>query len=182
MTPAAWLLAAALASPLASTLASPLASPLAQAGAGPAAQVAQAKVLMRAGPASQPAARALFAQAAGQGSGAAAYYLGLMLKNGMGGPQDLPAAMRSLEQAARQQVAPAMFILANMLLESDADTAEEQARHWLDAACELEYPEALQQKSVALAEGRMGYAHSEEQANLYLKMATHAMGHRSAEP
>lgn len=178
MTLAAWLLAAALASPLASTLASPLASPPAQAGADPAAQLPQAKVLMRAGPASQPAARALFAQAAGQGSGAAAYYLGLMQKNGMGGPQDLPAAMRSLEQAARQQVAPAMFILANMLLETD----QQRARFWLDAACDAEYPEALQQKSVALAEGRMGYAHSEEQANLYLKMATHAMGHRSAEP
>lgn len=166
MTPAAWLLAAALA------------SPLAQAGAEPAAQVAQAKVLMRAGAASQPAARALFEQAARQGSGPAAYYLGLMLKNGMGGPQDSAAAMRWLEQAARRQVAPAMFILANMLLEHD----EAQARHWLDAACELEYPEALQQKSVAVGEGRMGYAHSEEQANLYLKMATHAMGHRAGEP
>ena len=166
MTLTAWLLAAALA------------SPLAQAGADPAAQVAQAKALLRDGPASQPQARLLFAQAAGQGSGPAAYYLGLMLKNGMGGAQDDAAALRSLEQAARRGVAPAMFILANMLLETDA----QQARFWLDAACDAEYPEALQQKSVALAEGRMGYAHSEEQANLYLKMATHAMGHRAAEP
>lgn len=139
---------------------------------------AQAKMLMRAGPASQPQARALFAQAAGQGSAAAAYYLGLMLKNGMGGPQDSAGAMRYLEQAAQGGLAPAMFILANMLLERD----EGQARHWLDAACELDYPEALQQKSVALAEGQMGYAQNEEQANLYLKMATHAMGHRSPEP
>ncbi|WP_071323234.1 sel1 repeat family protein [Janthinobacterium sp. 1_2014MBL_MicDiv] len=166
----AWLLAAALASPLA--------SPLAQAGADPAAQVVQAKALMRAGAASQPAARALFRQAAGQGSGAAAYYLGLMLKNGMGGAQDSGAALHWLQLAAQRQVAPAMFIVANMLLDSD----EDKARFWLDAACELEYPEALQQKSVAVGEGRMGYAHSEELANLYLKMATHAMGHRAAEP
>ena len=139
---------------------------------------AQAKMLMRAGPASGPQARALFAQAAGQGSAAAAYYLGLMLKNGMGGPQDSAGAMRYLEQGAQGGVAPAMFILANMLLASD----EEKARYWLDAACALDYPEALQQKSVALAEGQMGYAHNEELSFLYLKMATHAMGHRSPEP
>ena len=129
-------------------------------------------------PASQPQARALFEQAAEQGSGPAAYYLGLMLKNGMGGQQDGVAALRWLELAGQRGVAPAMFIVANMLL----DTDDARARFWLDAACDLEYPEALQQKSVALAEGRMGYAHNEAQANLYLKMATHAMGHRAGEP
>lgn len=159
----AWLLAGALASPLAS--------------AAPDL-MARAKVLMRAGDASQPQARALFERAAGQGSGPAAYYLGLMHKNGMGGPQDGDAALRWLELAAQRGVAPAMFIAANMLLESD----EARARYWLDAACDREYPEALQQKSVALAEGRMGYAHNEEQSFLYLKMATHAMGHRAEEP
>ena len=138
----------------------------------------EAKVLMRAGTASQPQARALFEQAAGQGSGPAAYYLGLMLKNGMGGPQDSAAALRWLELAAQRGVAPAMFIVANLLQDSD----EEKARYWIDAACDLGYPEALQQKSVALSEGKMGYAHNEEQGNLYLKMATHAMGHRPPEP
>jgi TPR repeat protein len=155
-------------------LAAALASPVV---AAPDA-TARAKVLMRAGVATQPQARALFEQAAGQGSGPAAYYLGLMLKNGMGGPQDGAAALRWLELAAQRGVAPAMFIVANLLL----DTDEARARFWLDAACDLDYPEALQQKSVALAEGQMGYAHSEEQSFLYLKMATHAMGHRAAEP
>ena len=159
----AWLLAAALLSPLAS--------------AAPDV-TAHAKTLMRAGEASQPQARILFEQAAGQGSGPAAYYLGLMFKNGMGGPQDSAAAQRWLELAAQRQVAPAMFVLANMLLERD----EERARYWLDAACDLGYPEALQQKSVALSEGKMGYAHNEEQGSRYLKMATHAMGHRPPEP
>lgn len=149
--------------------------PLASAGLD---VTSQAKTLMRAGTESQPQARALFAQAAGQGSGPAAYYLGLMLKNGMGGPQDSAAALRQLELAAQRGVAPAMFIVANMLLAGD----EAKARYWLDAACDLGYPEALQQKSVALAEGRIGYAHNEEQSFLYLKMATHAMGHRPPEP
>lgn len=138
----------------------------------------QAKTLMRAGTESQPQARALFEQAAGQGSGPAAYYLGLMLKNGMGGPQDSAAALRWLELAAQRGLAPAMFIVANMLLATDAA----QARYWLDAACDADYPEALQQKSVALSEGRMGYAHHEAQAALFLKMAEHAMGHRQPEP
>ncbi|MCC7644431.1 MULTISPECIES: tetratricopeptide repeat protein [unclassified Janthinobacterium] len=150
-------------------------TPLASAGPD---VTARAKVLMRAGEAAQPQARALFEQAAGQGSGPAAYYLGLMHKNGMGGPQDGAAALRWLELAAQRGVAPAMFIVANMLLDSD----EARARYWLDAACDLEYPEALQQKSAALAEGQMGYAHNEEQSFLYLKMATHAMGHRAGEP
>ena len=139
---------------------------------------AQAKILMRAGEASQPQARVLFEQAAGQGSGPAAYYLGLMLKNGMGGPQDRVAALRQLELAAQRGVAPAMFIVANLLLATDAA----QARYWLDAACDADYPEALLQKSVALSEGQMGYAHNEEQGHLYLMMATHAMGHRPPEP
>lgn len=156
-------------------LAAALASPVAAAAPD---VTARAKVLMRAGEATQPQARALFEQAAGQGGGAAAYYLGLMFKNGMGGPQDGAAALRWLELAAQRGVAPAMFIVANML----ADTDEARARLWLDAACDLEYPEALQQKSAALAEGLMGYAHSEEQSFLYLKMATHAMWHRAAEP
>lgn len=156
-------------------LAAALASPV--AAAAPDA-TAQAKVLMRAGVATQPQARILFEQAAEQGSGPAPYYLGLMYKNGMGGPQDSAAALRWLELAAQRGVAPAMFIVANMLL----DTDEARARYWLDAACERDYPEALQQKSVALAEGQMGYVHSEELSFLYLKMATHAMGHRAAEP
>ena len=151
------------------------ASPLASAGSD---VTFQAKVLMRAGTASQPQARALFEQAAGQGSGPAAYYLGLMLKNGMGGPQDSAAALRQLELAARRNVAPAMFIVANLLV----DTDEARARFWLDAACDADYPEALLQKSVALSEGRMGYAHHEAQAALFLKMAEHAMGHRQPEP
>ena len=151
------------------------ASPLASAGSD---VTSEAKVLMRAGTASQPQARALFEQAAGQGSGPAAYYLGLMLKNGMGGRQDSVAALRQLELAAQRGVAPAMFIVANLLLAGD----EAKARYWLDAACDLGYPEALQQKSVALSEGQMGYAHNEAQGHLYLMMATHAMGHRPPEP
>lgn len=155
-----------------------LAASCAQAQGSSAATVAQAKVLMRSDDAGAAQARMLFAAAAQQGSGAAAYYLGLMLKNGMGGAQDNAAALRWLELAAQRQVAPAMFIAANLLQDSDA----EQARYWLDSACAVEYPEALMQKSIALNEGVMGYAPDRKQAALYLKMAEHAMGHRQPEP
>lgn len=143
-----------------------------------AAQVVQAKILMRSGSSGAAQARLLFEQSAGQGSGAAAYYLGLMLKNGMGGEKDSVAALRWLELAAQRQVAPAMFIAANMLASSDMD----QARHWLDAACALEYPEALMQKAIALQEGTMAYAKDPKQSALYFRMAEHAMGHRQPEP
>lgn len=150
----------------------------AQALDGVTDTVAQAKVLMRSGEAGAAQARSLFQQAAGQGSGPAAYYLGLMLKNGMGGEPDTVAALRWLELAARRQVAPAMFIAANMLASGDMD----QARYWLDAACALDYPEALMQKAIALQEGTMGHAMDPQQAALYFKMAEHAMGHRQPEP
>lgn len=150
----------------------------AQAQEGVSETVAQAKVLMRSGHAAAPQARLLFEQAAGQGSGAAAYYLGLMLKNGMGGETDNVAALRWLELAARRQVAPAMFIAANMLASRDAA----RARYWLDAACALDYPEALMQKAIALQEGALGYAPDPQQSALYFRMAEHAMGHRQPEP
>ena len=150
----------------------------AQAQDGVGDTVAQAKVLMRSGVAGAAQARLLFEQSAGQGSGPAAYYLGLMLKNGMGGETDSVAALRWLALAAQRQVAPAMFIAANMLASSDT----QQARHWLDAACALEYPEALMQKAIALQEGTMGHAIDPKQAALYFKMAEHAMGHRQPEP
>ena len=150
----------------------------AQAQEGVATTVAQAKVLMRSGGAGAVQARTLFEAAARQGSGAAAYYLGLMAKNGIGGAQDNAAALRWLQLAAQRQVAPAMFIAANLLQGRDA----RQARYWLDSACALEYPEALMQKAIALNDGTMGYAADPEQAALYLKMAEHAMGHRQPEP
>ena len=150
----------------------------AQAQDGGTDTLAQAKVLMRSGEAGALQARWLFEQSARQGSGPAAYYLGLMLKNGMGGETDSVAALRWLELAAQRQVAPAMFIAANMLASSDT----EQARHWLDAACALEYPEALMQKAIALQEGTMGHAPDPKQAALYFRMAEHAMGHRHPEP
>ena len=150
----------------------------AQAQDGVTETVAQAKVLMRSDEAGAAQARSLFQQAAGQGSGPAAYYLGLMLKNGMGGEPDSVAALRWLELAARRQVAPAMFIAANMLASSDAA----KARHWLEAACALEYPEALMQKAIALQEGTMAYTKDQKQSVLYFRMAEHAMGHRQPEP
>lgn len=143
-----------------------------------AGQVEKAKVLMRSGAAGAPQARLLFEQAALQGSGAGAYYLGLMLKSGMGGEQDSAAALRWLELAGERQVAPAMFIAANMLASSDPA----RARQWLDAACALEYPEALMQKAIALQEGTMAYAKDQKQSALYFRMAEHAMGHRQPEP
>ncbi len=143
-----------------------------------AGQVEKAKVLMRSGDTGAVPARRLFETAAEQGSGPAAYYMGLMIKNGMGGARDNAAALRWLELAAHRQVAPAMFIAANLLQDSDA----EQARYWLDAACAQEYPEALMQKAIATKEGAMGYARSEEQSALLFRMAEHAMGHRQPEP
>jgi TPR repeat protein len=170
-----WLLPGAL---LLSLVCSSLTPGQAQAQDEAGNQLVQAKALMRGAVASQPQARALFKVAAQQGSGPAAYYLGLMHKNGLGGPLDTASAISWLALAAQRGVAPAMFILANLLQTID----EMQARHWLDAACAQEYPEALMQKAIVTKDGTMGYERSEAQSALLFRMAEHAMGHRGQEP
>jgi TPR repeat protein len=154
------------------------------AGSDTAAGItARGKLALRAGPEQWPQALALFDSAQRQGDPAAAYYLGLMLKNGEGGLRDSAAAARHLAFAAEHNVAAAMFVLANMLAAGEGVARDMQAaRGWIERADALDYPEAALAKAIGLRDGSMGFTPDAAQAEQQMKVAAHAMQHRPPEP
>ena len=96
-----------------------------------------------------------------------AYRRGLAYKSGGDGA----LAVHWLGVAASRGMPEAMFMLATMLLEGDGVTRDEaKARTWLEAAAELDYPEAWQQ---------LGLMEPDPQkAAQYMRRAAHALTHR----
>ncbi|MBJ7313772.1 tetratricopeptide repeat protein [Rugamonas sp. CCM 8940] len=134
-------------------------------------------------PANWPKALALFGGAAKSGDPAAAYYLGLMYRNGMGVARDSRAAARWLEFAAKRQVPAAMFVLANMLLSGEGVARDElAARRWIEKAADLEYAEAVMAMALGLRDGSMGFERNEALAEVQMREAAHALRHRRPEP
>lgn len=113
---------------------------------------------------------------AATGDAQAAYRLGLMVRNGaLGGAineADPARALALLSRAAEGGVPAAMFVLANMLAAGEGTPRDEAgARHWLETAAALEYPEALQQLALTEPDPR--------KAELLMRQAAHAMMHRA---
>ncbi|MBB3120120.1 tetratricopeptide repeat protein [Pseudoduganella violacea] len=146
----------------------------------------EARALLRgpaASPAGWPRAFSLLKVAAEEGDAAAAYYLGLMYRNGMGVAGDSAAAARWLEKASQGRVAQAMFLYANMLLSGEGVRRDETAaRRWIEQAAALEHPGAMLQMALALREGSMGFERNEAQYEIYMKEAAHALRHQTPEP
>jgi len=100
-----------------------------------------------------------------------AYQLALQVRNGDGVPADPVRARALLTQAAQGGVAPAMFVLSNMLAAGEGGPLDaKEARRWLEMAGELGYPEALQQLAMTESDPR--------KAELLMRQAAHAMMHR----
>ncbi|SFD66654.1 tetratricopeptide repeat protein [Massilia yuzhufengensis] len=96
-----------------------------------------------------------------------AYRRGLAYRGGGDGA----LAVHWLGVAAGRGMPEAMFMLANMLLEGQGVPRDEAAaRRWLEAAAELDYPEAWQQ--LALME------QDPERAAQLMRRAAHALTHR----
>lgn len=161
-----------------------LVAALALSPASPAhAGVPEGKEYLRAGAWSQALIEFNAAAKQGKDSAAAAYYLGLMHKNGMGVARDSAVAARHFETAAQGGIAAAMFVLANMLLAGDGLARDDDAaRRWNERAADLDYPEAVMQKAIGLSDGSMGYQRDAGQAEQQMKEARHALGHRPQEP
>lgn len=143
-----------------------------------AADLAAARLAVN-GPASGwPQALSGFEAAARAGDAGAAYWAGLMVRNGKGTAPDSAAARRWLGQAAQGGVPEAMFVLANLLAEGEGGTVDTAAAHaWLERAAALGHPAALQQLAqVARAEG------ADARANQLLKESAHALQHRAGVP
>ncbi|MBB3117664.1 tetratricopeptide repeat protein [Pseudoduganella violacea] len=83
----------------------------------------------------------------------AALMLGLLARNGEGVPRDAARSARWLEAASELGNAHAMFLLAYAYREGQGvprDAA--RAQHWLEESAEHEYPPALQELAMAVAD------------------------------
>lgn len=156
------------------------------AGGAGASELDEGKLYLRGGPDTPgdlPKAFALFDAAAEQGDAAAAYYLGLMYKNGQATAPDSKAAARCFELAADRGIAPAMFLLANQYLSGEGVPRDEgAARRWIERAAEQNYPEALMAMAMGLRDGSMGFERNPLLSEQQMRLAAHAMQHRPQEP
>lgn len=76
----------------------------------------------------------------------AAYYLGLMYKNGYGTQVQLEQAFQCFKLAAEHQIPNAMFMLANAYQFGEGVSIDlKQALHWYQSAADMELPEAIQE-------------------------------------
>ncbi|RSZ55911.1 sel1 repeat family protein [Massilia atriviolacea] len=110
----------------------------------------------------------------------AAYDLGRMVRNGIGVAREPTQAFALIASSARRGHAPAMFTLSAMLAAGEGCAADlAAARRWLEAAADLEHPEALQQMAMYVQEGALGYPRDAQRAAQLLREAAHAMTHRA---
>ena len=111
----------------------------------------------------------------------AQFDLGRRYRNGIGLERDVVRGQALIRSAAMAEHVPAMFILSNMLADGEGSPPDpEQARLWLEAAAERDYPEALVQLSLLVREGRRGYRRDEARAGQLMRQAAHALKHRAA--
>ena len=141
-----------------------------------------AALLCAGAPRAQPldaAGAARLQQAAAQDP-RAAYDLGRMVRNGMGVAHEPLRAFALIESSARRGHAPAMITLSAMLAAGEGCAEDPAAsRRWLEAAADVEHPEALQQMAMYVQEGALGYPRDAQRAAQLLREAAHAMTHRA---
>ena len=149
------------------------------ASAGAASPVEEARRCLRGSehaPANLPRAFQLFSTAAKAGDPLAAYYLGMMYKNGMAVTRDATAAAHWLQFAAKRQMPAAMFALAKLYLSGDGVKRDEQtARRLIEKAADLEYPEAVMAMAIGLRDGSMGFDRNEALAETQMRFANRAL-------
>ena len=156
-----------------------LAASLALAGGASAGPVEEGRLCLRGServPVDLPRAFQLFSGAAQQGDPQAAYYLGMMYKNGMATARDYKAAAHWLEFAAKRQNPAAMYALAQLYLSGDGVKRDDlSARRWIEKAADLEYPEAVMAMAIGLRDGSMGFERNEALAETQMRFANRAL-------
>ena len=106
--------------------------------------------------------------------------LGRSYRNGVGVERDSARAFALIGQAARGGHAAAMFIFSGMLAAGEGTARDAaQARRWLEAAADLELPEAMQQLALNLRDGAPGFERDELRAAQLMNELAHAMKHRA---
>ncbi len=129
------------------------------------------------------AARQWFNAAARAGDGGAAYYLGVMDRNGYGAPQDFARALVWLNIAAQQDVVEAMFLLGNAYAAGEGVAQDRAiAMQWYQQAADQEHPEALQQLAIAYRDGRDGMKRDNAAFETHVMEVSHSLKHPQAKP
>lgn len=156
-----------------------IAAGLALAGSAAAGPLEEGRLCLRGSertPANLARAFQLFSGAAQKGDPQAAYYLGMMYRNGMGVARDMKAAVRWLQFAAGRQTPAAMFALAKLHLAGDGVKRDDiAARRWIEKAADLEYPEAVMAMAIGLRDGSMGFERNEALAETQMRFAHRAL-------
>ena len=113
----------------------------------------------------------------------AAYYIGLVEKNGYGKTVDFEAAEKHFRFAAERGIAEAMYQLGNAYASGEGvDTDAREAMRWYLRAAALDYPQAIQELANAFARGDTLLPQSELQAANMRLAVEHALKHPQALP
>jgi uncharacterized protein len=128
-------------------------------------------------------ARMWFAQVDAASFPQAAYYLGLIEKNGSDQLRNSVRAAAHFRFGAERGVSEAMYLLGNAYATGDGVDAEpREAMRWYLRAAALEHPQAIQELAYAFARGDTLLPQSDLQAaNMRLAME-HALRHPKAAP
>lgn len=113
----------------------------------------------------------------------AAYYLGLIEKNGYGKAVDFEAAEKHFRFAAERGVADAMYQLGNTYASGEGvDTDPREAMRWYLRAAALDHPQAIQELANAFTRGDTLLPQSELQAANMRLAVEHALRHPQPAP
>lgn len=130
-----------------------------------------------------PRAFAYFHAAAEDGNAAAAYYLGVMYKNGYGVEHDAVQSAHWLKVAADKQLPNAMFMLANAYRYGEGVAQDNQAALKLyQAAADMELPEAIQALAIAYHNGELGLQPDPVAYQRQMLEIAHALKHPAQSP
>ncbi|TNY07743.1 tetratricopeptide repeat protein, partial [Escherichia coli] len=80
-------------------------------------------------------------------------------------PRDPVAALALLQRASRAGSAQAMYLLSQAYAQGEGTAPDlALARHWLEQAAERHHPPAMQDRALALEDGRLGVTRDAEAA------------------
>ena len=113
----------------------------------------------------------------------AAYYLGVIEKNGYGKIVNFAAAEKHFRFAAERGIKEAMYLLGNAYASGEGvDTDPREAMRWYLRAASLEHPQATQELAHAFARGDTLLPQSDFQAEQMRRAVEHALRHPKAAP
>ena len=113
----------------------------------------------------------------------AAYYLGLIEKNGYGKTVDFDAAEKHFRFAAERGVPDAMYQLGNTYASGEGvETDPREAMRWYLRAAALDHPQAIQELANAFTRGDTLLPQSELQAANMRLAVEHALRHPQPAP